>query len=499
MHEHLTDTERKLLERLGPDWRGRQPEEQSAAIDPLAAAMRIDGVSETVIAATGTGAEDGEGGRPNREPVSARRVSVEKNPGVYYRDTPKGRRYEITFLDSDGRRRWRTVEGGLKDARAALTAVRGRVDRGDDVRPTRVSFKQYAEAWLDGQANLRPKTRRLYRWALDAHLLPAFGGLKVHEIRADDVAALLAKLRREGYSPHTERAVLTPLSRLMATAARRGMIAANPCDKLDRSERPKLSRHQVRVLSRDEMVALLDHADARYRPVLACAMFSGLRLSELVALMWADIDFERGLIHVSRQLSVRGQRVAPKTPQAVRSVVLMPSLARLLREHRAASAFSQGADFVFSSATGGPLDGRNVAQRGLRAAAVRAGLVAAPPKPVKDKRKRKQVGSQRGPRAHIEARGGKRARITMHELRHCFASLLIAQGEDVTFVGSQLGHANPSITLRVYAHLFEQARHADRARDRLEAAFGSVLEARSCSDGSRSVSGEGERVVSLRP
>ena len=56
----------------------------------------------------------------------------------------------------------------------------------------------------------------------------------------------------------------------------------------------------------------------------------------------------------------------------------------------------------------------------------------------------------------------------MHVLRHCFASLLIAQGEDMTFVGSQLGHANPSITLRVYAHLFEEPAHLNDLYNRKE-------------------------------
>ncbi len=65
----------------------------------------------------------------------------------------------------------------------------------------------------------------------------------------------------------------------------------------------------------------------------------------------------------------------------------------------------------------------------------------------------------------------------MHQLRHCFASLLIAQGLNVVFVSRQLGHASPSITLSVYAHLFDQAEHATKASAQLEAAFGGLLDA----------------------
>jgi integrase len=65
--------------------------------------------------------------------------------------------------------------------------------------------------------------------------------------------------------------------------------------------------------------------------------------------------------------------------------------------------------------------------------------------------------------------------VTFHVLRHTFASILIAQGRDPVFVSRQLGHANPAITLKVYAHLFDAARHAQEAREQLEAEYGSLI------------------------
>lgn len=62
-------------------------------------------------------------------------------------------------------------------------------------------------------------------------------------------------------------------------------------------------------------------------------------------------------------------------------------------------------------------------------------------------------------------------RLTLHSFRHGFASLLIANGLNVVFVSRQLSHANPSITLEVYAHLFERANHADTARGALDASY----------------------------
>jgi integrase len=78
-------------------------------------------------------------------------------------------------------------------------------------------------------------------------------------------------------------------------------------------------------------------------------------------------------------------------------------------------------------------------------------------------------------RAGVVGEGTQRVR--WHDLRHTYASLLIAQGADVVFVSRQMGHASPSITLSVYAHLFDGARHADRTRAALEAGFGTMLSA----------------------
>jgi integrase len=63
----------------------------------------------------------------------------------------------------------------------------------------------------------------------------------------------------------------------------------------------------------------------------------------------------------------------------------------------------------------------------------------------------------------------------LHSLRHGFASLLIAEGMNVVFVSRQLGHANPSITLGVYAHLFERGEHATAARDALQASYAATV------------------------
>src|SRR5205085_11916728 len=111
----------------------------------------------------------------------------------------------------------------------------------------------------------------------------------------------------------------------------------------------------MRILRSEEIDALLRAATPSYRPVLATAIFTGLRQGELLGLKWGDIDFDGRVVHVRRQLDRKGGYAEPKTPRALRTVVLMPSLASLLQEHRSASAHSGVADPVFATTTGRPL------------------------------------------------------------------------------------------------------------------------------------------------
>ncbi len=117
--------------------------------------------------------------------------------------------------------------------------------------------------------------------------------------------------------------------------------------------------------------------------------------------------------------------------------MLAPTIAKLLRERWLASPFKAPHHMVFCTTLGRGLDYRDVGEH-FRATLKRSGITTA---------------------------GG---RLTLHSLRHGFASLLIARGLNVVFVSRQLGHSNPSITLKVYAHLFDHADHATAAREALD-------------------------------
>ena len=315
------------------------------------------------------------------------------------------------------------------------------------VRRTRVTFGKLAAEWLAEQrarlhaGEISPRTFEGYELALRRHVLPVFGSRQIRAITPDHLVAWARKLRAAGYAPHSVHNYWGALHLVLAAAVRRGAVASNPADALTSAERPKPGAGRRRFLDRHDVARLVGEAPERYRVAIACGLFSGLRLSELLGLTWADVDFRGGALRVRSQMGRDGKRRPLKTAAARREVILMPQLARALRRLRLASPFSADGDLVFCTATGRTTGHRNLTARGLEKAAKRAELHG----------------------------------VTFHVLRHTFASILIDQGHDPVFVSRQLGHANAAITLRVYAHLFDAQRHADEARARLETDYGALI------------------------
>src|SRR6266568_4882083 len=342
--------------------------------------------------------------RPRRRPVA-------RHPGIYYRPRAGGKvapPYEIRYLDSTGTRRWQVVHGSLEDAEAKRAELLLRRRRGERIEPTRQTFEQYAREWLERQ-EVRPRTKEKYSWALEQHLIPRLGHRRLDQINCDDIAALIAAMRKGGVKGWTITSALRPLSIILAQAARRGRIPVNPMTQLEPGERPKHDDQRPRrILSLEEMQALIEGADSeRYRCLLELLLAGGLRIGEALGLAVGDLDPKHSLVRIECQLGRDGARTPLKTEESQRAIDIPPALMKRLLA------------LVFASRSGSGLQ-RKVAREALKRAVKAAGL--APPEP------------------------------TLHDLRHSHASMLIALDVSVVDVQRRLGHRKPDTTLRVYAH-----------------------------------------------
>ncbi len=383
-----------------------------------------------------------------------RRVRIER--GIYLQ--PNGK-LAVCF-QVDGRPRFRTVGYDLEEARSSRADLIAAGRRGEVPASPRLTFGTVADRWvlrfeaLVASGERRDRTLESHRYYLDRHLRPRLGQRRVAAITVHDVAELITQVRTEGCSAKSAANVVATLHSVLRFALRQGWIVDDPVAKLEKGERPRPEPRAQRVLGREEVTRLLQACSERYRPLVATALFTGMRISELLGLIWDDVDLDGGAIHVRAQLSrpSRGKsacRIKPKTPAAVREIPIVPQLAAVLSRHKTGGLFSGGEDWVFGTDLGTSLAHRNVQRRALGCAADRAGL-----------------------------NGGAWPALRMHDLRHTFASHLIVDlGVDVAQVSRILGQAQITTTLNIYTHLFDQARHAGELRAQMAgSAFAALLE-----------------------
>jgi integrase len=290
--------------------------------------------------------------------------------------------------------------------------------RGD--RPTipEVSAR-YLRAPAKGGKPRKPSTVENLESEVRCHLAPFFADRPVDRIDADDVADLIATLEAKGLSPKTIRNVIGTLSALFnfAKAPRRRWATHNPCDG---AELPEIQEtDEIRFLTFAELDKLIDHArHGMYqeidRVLYRVAAMTGLRLGELLALRWRDVDWIAGVIRVRRNY-VRGRYGTPKSRRSSRAVPMADIVGGVLDRLFQTSASQGDDDHVFAHpTTGRAIPKANVTRR-LHKALEDAGL---------DK-------------THV-----------FHDLRHTFGTTMAASGVPMRTLQEWMGHKHISTTER---------------------------------------------------
>jgi site-specific recombinase XerD len=397
----------------------------------------VERVSPSPQATTDDAAVSGVQTAPARraEERLPRRRPVKRHPGIYYRprrDGKVGPPYEISYLDSNGRRRWEIIHANLDAAEARRAELRLRRRRGERIEPCRQTFQQHADEWLERQG-ARERTLELYRWALTNHLITYFGRRRLNEITSDDIAAYIAHMQHKGLKGWTITSSLRPLSIILSQAARKGRIPNNPMSQLERGERPRHDDERPkRILSLEEMQALIAATETlQTRCLFELLLASGLRIGEALGLTAADLDPDNSIIRVQYQLDRNGSRTPLKTEESQRAIDIPPKLTRKLR----ALLLQRGAltiphAFIFASRNETGLE-RKVVRNALSRSITKARIAAPAP--------------------------------TLHDLRHSHASMLIALDYSVVDVQHRLGHRKPDTTLRIYTHQWHY-RNAQESR-----------------------------------
>ena len=314
----------------------------------------------------------------------------------------------------EGKRKFLTrIRRTEKLAEQAIPGLLARVDADHELVDTAQTLDRFLADWLVRvEASVKSSTLVSYCGHVNRHIGPLLGGIPVEDLRASDVDRLVRDRRKAGKSAATITRIMTTLSMALEQAVREGTLPRNVA-RLAR--RPRVDRHEAAIIGDTEAERLLEAISGDpLEPFYALLLGSGLRRGEAVALDWRDVDLDAATVTVR----------TGKTARAVRTVSMAPFAVAALRAHRAASPVVGPAEPVFRGAKGERLRGDVAYHQWLRLLA-RAGL----------------------------------GHLRLHDLRHGHATLLLAGGTPIRLIADQLGHASPSTTENVYAHVIEAQLH----------------------------------------
>ena len=338
-----------------------------------------------------------------------------------------------------------------RDAQAALRTMLTDTERGELTDPSKQPLAAYLGTWLDGHPDIGDSTRASYGKNIRLHVVPYLGTVPLASLTSAKVAGLYRTLLTcgrkdyragEGLSARTVRYVATILCAALQSAvdARPQLLVHNPADpKQAKPPSAKSARPpEMHPWNAAQLGAFLSWAAADGHPhagawhVLA---HTGMRRGEVLALRWRDLDLDGGIVAVRRSAGIvrvkgtRGQvSEGPTKTGKARVVDLDPGAVAVLRAHKAARgslhlALAAADALVFADEQGTHLHPERFSRTFVTA--VKRCAAAGHDVPV----------------------------IRLHDLRHTHASLLLAAGVPVKVVSERLGHASPTVTLTVYAHV----------------------------------------------
>ena len=199
-----------------------------------------------------------------------------------------------------------------------------RVKNGKYLNGEKLTFREFTDQWFNEYAimQLEPTTTEVYRFLLDAHVIPEIGHLKLAKVQPahlNKLYSLLLKERKDdkpgGYSPTTVKRVHAVISSIMTIATQWNIITENPCKRI---KPPKQAKQEIAFFTPEQAAIFLAELDRatkegelllQHNIFFQLALFCGLRRGETVALKWQDIDFDAGTVSINKSTAiVEGKR-----------------------------------------------------------------------------------------------------------------------------------------------------------------------------------------------
>lgn len=316
-----------------------------------------------------------------------------------------------------------STERGAKQFLARLTTV---LAEGDYVEPSLYTFAQYADHWLESYAKrkLSNKTLEVVRYRINGHLKKGLGKIRLRDLRATHIEAFYATLVH--LSPSTQKDIHATLVNILNHAVEMDVLPRSPVKRFLAPKVPKREAECYSVNQVEEILRLL-RGHALYNPIVV-AIFTGMRIGELCALKWEDVNEDTITICRSLEytreggLREKGTKTGDGRTISISSgvVAVLAKQKGWIAERRLKCEDWKGSNYVFPRSNGVPHIPQGLSREWAK-------FISA---------------------SHIPYK-------SWHCLRHTHASLLIADGEHPFTISKRLGHSSIQITMDRYGHLMK--------------------------------------------
>lgn len=298
------------------------------------------------------------------------------------------------------------------------------------------------QSWLRTceRNELESATLKAYRSHAWVHIDPRIGNLLLTDLSRSQVRDFMTDMLDDGVSRAQVKKIMVSLRAILSEAVEREWIEHNVSLDVKLKRRSRADDSERVIPTKEEIRIILERAPATHRALFVTAIFTGMRISELRGLTWANLDFDRGLIRVRQRADEKGKIGKPKSKAGIRDIPMAP-IVRTTLEDWQGLAPKGDLDLVFPNSVGNVQNYANIYNRVFKPMLVRHGIV--------------------------DAAG--EAKFGIHALRHAAASLFIDQGWNPKKIQTLLGHASITMTMDVYGHLFENPEEDASLFEKLEA------------------------------
>jgi integrase len=388
------------------------------------------------------------------------RLNGDKYPGLWWRMRAKGPVVWELKMKQNGKDRSFTLDATTeREAISAWKIENGKAEKGVPVIPRGdLTLAAVAKTYFENLENKvkagkrARKTKVTYTDNWELHLEPALGRVRISKLTPKQIIGLYADMTDDGYAQWTQCGVHTVLKGCISTAMREEWLVRSPLEHIDPDDLPSQQTrpdHEPRIFRNEELVALIKAANPLYRNALAVLAFTGMRISELCGLTWADVSLSGRVVDLRYALGkddegnwiqgpLKGRRTA-LTNLSKRKIELLDIAVEALEaqyQSEREKGFGRDSDFVFTT-TGGsgfPITPDNLRARGAKRAGEDAGL------------------------GHVRP----------HDFRHTCASILAAAEVPDTAAAAMMGHT-VTVYRKTYVKAFEDAKERQMIREALTA------------------------------